>query len=244
MAKQQQQTNPVHDQDQDQAHESEVIDLAEIEAQLRPESSEKLRFLFYECYHAAARDIAKASVCVRLLKERGEPVNKIPLLGTFLRIASGQIDPEVLWKFLESPNRKLVERLPLDDQKRLVNDTVVVIAEPKPGGGFDKRKVDLVTAPATVAKLVMGPAGIRSLDEQMTILAAQKTVTAVKARAEEVAMASPADDIKEPLDRQIRIKVTASQLETLTVRAARSRCGIAELAYRWLVQSGVFKPVP
>jgi hypothetical protein len=110
-----------------------AIDLAAIEAELRPLSTEKLKFRFFETYTGAARLIAEAAVCVKLMKERGENLAGLPMVGTFLRIASGQVLPELVWKFIESPNRQRVERLPLEDRKRLAADAMVPVVETRPG---------------------------------------------------------------------------------------------------------------
>jgi hypothetical protein len=140
-----------------------LIDLTAIEAELRPLNAEKIRFRFLECYQGAARMLAEAAVCVKLLKERGNSLEGIPMVGTFLRVASGQILPELVWKFLESANRPIVEGLPLPDQQRVVSDPMVPVIEPKVDGGFTTRMVNLTSASRDVARLAVGPDGIRSL---------------------------------------------------------------------------------
>ncbi len=214
---------------------STAIDLTAIEAELRPQTSETLKLRFFECYSGAAKLIATASICVKLLKERGDNLSGIPMVGTFVRIASGQILAELAWQFIESPNRQVVERLPLDDQKRLVFDPMVVVAEVKPEGGFTKRKVDLRTAPPSVAKLVAGPDGLRSLEEQMAHIGAERARPVVKKEEDEQEV------IQEPFKHIVGVRLTESEHEALRVRAALSRCSERDVARRFLLQSGALR---
>ena len=177
----------------------DAIDLAAIEAELRPQSTDRLKARFFECYDGAARLIAEAAVCIKLMSERGENLAGIPMAGTFKRIAAGQILPELVWKFIESPNRQRVERLPLEDQKRLVANPMVPIVEPRhePGTGYTTRMVDLSKAPTDVAKLAIGYDGIRTPEEQIAELAAQK------ASPKRTLAAMKEEEIREPLSRSV-----------------------------------------
>ena len=210
------------------------IDLKAIEANLRPLSIEKLKFRFFECYSGAASFMAEAAMCVKLMKEHGDPLTGMPMVGTFLRIASGQILPELVWKFIESPNRQRVERLPLEDQKRIANDSMVPAVFPKPGGGYDKRMVDLCKASPEVAKQVAGPDGLRNPEEQLAVLTAPKPKPVVSTLAE------PAD-ASEPLTHSVTVKLTVSELSALKINAARAMISDRDMARRGLIRSGVLK---
>ena len=50
----------------------DAIDMTAIEANLRPKSTEELRFRFHECYSGAASLMAEAAICVKLMQERGD----------------------------------------------------------------------------------------------------------------------------------------------------------------------------
>ena len=222
---------------------SETIETIEtIEARLRPQSTEDLRFRFHECFAGAANLINEAAVCVKLLQERGENLSGLHMVGTFRRVASGQVLAELIWKFIESPsfNRQAVERLPLDDQKKLARDPMVVLVEPKPkGGGYERRRVDLTTAPAPAVKLAIGPDGLRSVEEQLAYLGAHKTSYAVvKAVAEKD---EEEEVIQEPLTHQVVVKLTSTEMEALKIRAALAHCTEREIARRYLLTSGALK---
>ncbi|OWY61584.1 hypothetical protein B7486_63035, partial [cyanobacterium TDX16] len=208
-------------------HES--IDLAAIEAELRPQSSERLKVRFFECFKGAAEFIAEAAVCVMLLEERGEELTGIPYVGTYRRIAAGQVDPSAFWRFIESPNRQRVERLPLPDQKRLAADPMVEIAE-----GSTVRKVDLTQAPREVAKVVIGPDGIRSPDEQRAFLGQQKAKAMVRPTAK---TALP----KERRDRRLPLMLTTAEMSALMDNAAGEGLSDHDYAIRMLERAGAFK---
>ena len=106
--------------------------------------------------HASAMSVARAAVCVKLLKERGEDVTGMPAVETFLRIASGQILPEFvavvaiaiesshsdrlgpppepidserLGSLLESSHFERLGSLPLPDQRRLIDNPMVPVVQ-------------------------------------------------------------------------------------------------------------------
>jgi hypothetical protein len=219
---------------------SNAIDMTAMEIELRPRSTEDLKFVFHECYAGAANFIAKAAVCVKLLQERGENLHGIPLVGTFRRIATGQIVPELVWKYHDSPNRHIVERLPLDDQRRLVREETIEVVEPKTEGGFTKRMVDLTTAPTDVARLVIGPAGIRSLEDQMAYLGAQKARPIARKRSDEQ---EGSDMPQEPLTHQINVKLTDSEYQALRIKAAMNKIPENKMARRFMISTEALKPL-
>lgn len=207
--------------------QTEAIDIAAIEAELRPQSTAKIKVRFFECYGGAARLIAEAAVCVRLLTERGEDMRGMPMVGTFRRIAEGQVLPEVVWKFIESPNRQKVERLPLSDQKRLVADPMVPVAE-----GQTVRKIDLTQAPPEVAKVIIGPDGIRSPEEQRAYLGQQKVRAAHAKRP-----ATPAATF----DRTLTVGFTTTEFSALIENAARTGLSDRDYVRHVLDRAGAFK---
>jgi hypothetical protein len=212
--------------------DDEPIDMTVIEAELRPMPAEQLKFHFFSSFNGAARFIARAAVCVKLLEERGEKLTGMPMIGTFRRIASGQIDPALVWKFVDSPNRQRVERLPLNDQRKLVDKPVVPVVEPQPDGKFTTRMVDLTRAGSDVGKLVIGPDGLRSPEEQMVYIGQQK--------ARPISI-KPPEDLAEPLVHSRTIKLTDSELEAIRIQAAIARKTEGEILRRFLIQSGAFK---
>jgi hypothetical protein len=217
---------------------SEAIDITALHAQLGHESTEKIRLRFFECYAGAANLIAEAAVCVKILDDREEDLTGLPMVGTFRRIASGQVLPALVWQFIESPNRQLVEGLPLKHQERLVRDPVVEVVERKPEGGFTKVMVDLTRAPREIGRLIAGPDGIRTLREQMAHLGVQRVrpSAAKPAPADEEAEPGPAG----PLSHKLTVRLTATELERLRVNAARARVDDAEYVRRAIRRGGGF----
>lgn len=209
------------------------IDLTAIEAELRPLSTEKLRGMFVESYGKAAEFIARASVCVKLMEERGENLRGIPQIQLFRRVACGQVLPELVWKFMESPARREVERLPLPDQRKLAESPFLPVAEPASGGGYTKRMVDLTTASVTLVKQVIGPEGVRSPEEQIAYISTAKPRSVVTPKVAPVA--------EEPLTRSVTVKLTESEWAVLQIKAARARLSPAMMARRGMIQSGVLK---
>lgn len=211
-----------------------IINLPAIEAELRPQSPEKLRSTFVESYGKAALFIARAAVCVKLLEERGESLHGIPQLGLFRRVASGQVLPELVWKFLESPARNLVERAPLNDQRKLADCPTRPVVEPAAGGGWTTRMVDLTRAPVETVKQVIGPDGLREPEDQIIYLNAQK-------RRPAPAPAPAHEPAAEPLDRSVTVRLTVTEMAALKVNAARAFVTESAMARRGLVKSGVLK---
>ena len=213
----------------------ESIDLDAIEASLKDMEPGKLKLRFFECYTGAARLMAEAAVCVKLLKAADQPLTGIPMVGTFLRIASGQIDPQLVWEFIESPNRSLVERLPLDEQERLAADPMVPVVEPRNdknySAGFTQRLVDLRTAPREVARLAIGPAGIRNAEDQIRELTTPKRRPAPPEPTPEV----------EPVNQRLLVKLTAAEYQALRHHAADDGVTESEMARQFLRQAGAFK---
>jgi hypothetical protein len=211
------------------------IDMAAIEAELRPLSATRLKAVFVECYGKAAESIARAAVCVKLLEERDEKLSGvIPRLQFFRRVASGQVLPDLAWKFAESPARQMIENLPIPDQKKLAKDAVVPVVEPAPGGRFTTRMQDLTKSSKDVVRQVIGDEGVRTPEEQIVYLTMRKTRAAIPA-----AIAAPVAE--EPLTKSVTVKLTESEWAALTINATRARLAPPLMARRGLVQSGVLK---
>jgi hypothetical protein len=212
----------------------EPIDLAAIEAELRPQSTEKLKLVFIDCYNGTAALMARAAVALKLMRERDENATRgLPMVGTFLRIASGQILPEVVWQFIESPNRRHVERLPLPDQKRIAVDPMVPVVVPRNdkrySDGTTVRMVDLRTASPEIVRQVAAPEGLRSPDQQVTELVAPKFRVA------------PAEPEPEPVDQKIQVRLTADERKALRHHAADAGITDSEMARTFLRKAGAFR---
>jgi hypothetical protein len=207
-----------------------VIDLVAIEARLRPKSPQYLRFRFSQCLTGAVEFIAEAAVCAKLLKEHGEDLRGLPHVQTFLGIARGRILAEAVAKFLESDCKQLVFAAPIDVQARLVRDSVVDFVKVRPEGGFEPESIDLATAPLGVAKQVIGPDGIRSVEDQMDHLWSHPATTTVAAKARGMRTYRP------------HLVLTEEQWQSVRMHAAAEKCEEREILMRALEQGGIFRP--
>jgi hypothetical protein len=204
---------------------SDVIDMTAIEARLKDKSPKELREHFRECWNEIAHSVAECAVCVKLLEAAGQSLIGIPWAGTFRRVAFGQLLPELVSEFIESPNRRIVERLPKGDQRKIIDEPEVVIAVRTQEGEWTKRKADLRICHPEIAKQVVSDDGIRSFEEQQAYLVTQKTRPAPP----------PAEDDDSPGEspRHMRtIRLTDSELEELKHIAARNRISEQEMARR------------
>ncbi len=212
---------------------SDTIDIEALEVELEKQSTEDLKVHFFNCYNGAERFIVESAICAKILKARGENTTGFPMVGTYLRIAEGQILAKLVWMFIESPNRNAVERLPKSAQEEIAENPMVPVVEAKPGGGWTKRMYDLRTAPAAIIKVAIGDEGIRTTEEQQIYLTTQKPRPIVK----------PSDDdvTQEPLTRSLAVKLTESEFASLKMHAAVAGVTESKRAHRFLDTAGAFK---
>ena len=208
-------------------------DMAAIEAELTPLTSGRLRSVLVESCGSAVSHIARAAVCVKLLEARGEDLHGIPQLGLFRRIASGLVLPDVVWKYSEAPGRQVVERAPINDQRKLADNPMYPVVEPAPGGGFTPRMMDLSKASVAVVRQVVAPEGLRTPEEQIAYLTTN--------RPRPISPATESSEVKEPFVHQLTIQLTKSEYAALRVNAARAGKSEKEMARRGLLLSGVLK---
>lgn len=213
--------------------EPETIDLVAIRAELDPMTDEQIKARFLQCYAGAARYIAEGALCIKVLRERGATISGVQHVGWWLSIAEGKVLPELAWKFIESKGRRLVERLPLDDQRRLVDNPAVPIVEAKPGGGYTTRMVNLADASQEVVKMAAGPDGIRSPEEQLAYLGQQRA----RATATPAKRSAP----MERRDRRLALMLTTPEMSALMDNAASEGLSDHDYALRVLTRAGAFK---
>lgn len=206
-----------------------TIDMADIDAELRPLDSDQLRGVFAACYGKAADALARMATCVKLWEERNEDVSHIPRLGLYRRIASGQVVPEAVWRFSESPARDAVTRLPVPDQRRLATDPMVPVVE-----GSTVRMVDLTQVPRNVLSVVVGPDGIRSPEEQLAYLGSRRVTTSIKAAARK-------DEPADRLTRSMTVRLTPAEFSAIVENAAAAAMSDRDYLRHTLRRAGAFK---
>jgi hypothetical protein len=208
----------------------QVINLVEIEAELRPMETTKLRNVLAESMGNAAMWIARAAICVKLMEERGEQLVGIHQVSLLRKVASGQVLPEAVLAYGESPARETVLQAPLPDQKKLVKTPVQPVVEPTPNGQMTTRMVDLTKAPKEVVRQVVGPEGIRTPEMQIAYLATQNLQS--KAKAGKLLPASA--PVLEPLTREVKVKLTENEWHALNMHASDSSMSLADFIRKTL----------
>ena len=110
----------------------------------------------------------------RVVREAGLPP---AIINKFLAVGRGRLLPQLI----AAP--KKVRGLALADQRKAASGTLPLVV--KTGTGTDIRRVDLLTSDSGVCNQMIGPNGIRSVDEQVAWLAAleRKSLAAVEAKA-------------------------------------------------------------
>jgi len=125
---------------------------------------------------------------VRLLEERGEDLTdlRLSLLPYLRKIAYGQLLPEIMIRFSQSPGvMRVVASLPMPDQEKLANGERIPMAIRTPDGKLDKRLVDPLGLRADQLSLVFTSNSIRPIEDQMARLETptkpprQKTLTMI-----------------------------------------------------------------
>ncbi len=141
-------------------------------AELRKLETDRLRALLIDSLHVSAATLRRLALIVRVLEERGEDLAdlRIGLLPYLRQIAHGQVLPEVIVRFAESPWMiRLVGSLPLPDQKRLADGDRVTLIVPREGT-YEKRLSDPGSMTRDQVLQVFGRDRLRTEEEQILLL--------------------------------------------------------------------------
>ena len=120
----------------------------------------------------AAHLLRLASI-VRELEERGEDLSdiKVGMMGHLRRIAYGQVMPELVVRYAESPGLlKTLSSLPLPDQARIAAGEPVRVVVRRENGKFDSRLMDPIKLDRSQVAQVFGRGEIRDEAGQIMIL--------------------------------------------------------------------------
>jgi len=207
-----------------------VINLVDIEAELRPMDTPKLRNVLAESIGNAAMWIARAAVSVKLMEERGEPLVGTPQLSLLRKVASGQVLPEAVLAYGESPARHIVLQAPLQDQQKLVKSPLQPVLEQTPNGALTTRMVDLTKASKDIVKQVVGPEGIRTPSDQQAYLATQRLESMAKQDKTLPKSAKP----HEPMTNEVKVRFTEAEYHCLNVHASNNGMFIPDFIRKML----------
>jgi hypothetical protein len=142
-------------------------------AELFKMGRDELRKALAESLARTAAELIRLAWIVRLLEERGEDLEdlKLDLLPHLRLIAHGQLSPELVVRYGQSPAVMRAARgLPMPDQERLARGERLPLAVLRPDGSLDHQLADPAFLTPAQARRVFAPGRIRSLEEQAILL--------------------------------------------------------------------------
>ena len=145
-------------------------------ASIRELDNESLRKQLSEALKLTAQSLLRLAAIIRTLEERGEDLSglRIGLLPYLRQIAYGQVLPETVIRYAESPMLvQAISRLPLPDQRRLATGEAVPFALRKGDGSVDHRLVDPLLLRREQVNLIFVRDHIRTVEEQIAVLEAR-----------------------------------------------------------------------
>jgi hypothetical protein len=142
-------------------------------ATVRTMTTDELRAELSRALQMTADHLRRVAAVVRTLEERGEDLAglKIGLMPYLRQIAYGQVLPEIVVRYAESPLLvRQISQLPMPDQERLAKGEPLPLAVQRAGEPPDHRMVDPVYLRRDQITLVFARDHIRTVEEQIVIL--------------------------------------------------------------------------
>jgi hypothetical protein len=207
-----------------------TIDPDAIDAELADKNPDEVFGLFVSYHGRAAEFVYRAARCIRHLDDVGYDLSSLnpTTLGFYRKIGSGQLDPVFAWEARLSPHRRRLESLPKRDQERFAKNPMVPVVE-----GETIRKQNIFEAPKEVIDKVIGPAGVRTEDEQREWEGRQKA----RAAAREPVRPAPV----EKLDQKLSVSMTSAERFALRANAADAAMSDSDYARMLLNRAGAFR---
>jgi hypothetical protein len=136
-------------------------------------STARLRAELSRVLELTARNLMRLALIVRALEERGEDLSdlRLGLLPYLRQIAYGQVLPEVVVRFAESPMLvRAIAALPGPDQKRLASGEPVSLVVARGEHGHDIRMADPLKMTGDQIRQVFGKGRLRDEAEQVLMM--------------------------------------------------------------------------
>jgi hypothetical protein len=137
-------------------------------------STEELRAELSRSLEVTAAQLVHLAAIVAELERRGENLSdlRLGLLGYLRRINAGQVLPELVVRFQGRPAAlQTASLLPIGDQQRLVaSEPLELVVPGSSGQTWDTRLVDPLWLDTHQFRQLAGPAGLRSVPEQIVLL--------------------------------------------------------------------------
>jgi hypothetical protein len=162
------------DRAQDRDRESQA--LSRLEAQrkeLEALPTEALKDELLRALRWTSEGLVRIALIVRTLEERDEDLSnlKVTLLPYLRQIAHGQVLPDVVVRFGESPLLvRHISALPLPDQDRLARGELIPMAVKRPDGSVTHLLADPLSLRREQVAMVFARDRIRPLEEQVVLL--------------------------------------------------------------------------
>ncbi len=157
--------------------------MAEIVRELEALDESGLRKAFRDAFSMTVGGLLRAAAVIRVWTARGLPLDDLGVpfgLMTALRyVADEQMLPEVIVKFFGVPAFRAVARLPLSEQRQIIDTEAVKVMEPDDPTQYRLCKVRTLR-PAEVRQ-VFAPDHVRSDAEQRSLLSERRSRRPTKA---------------------------------------------------------------
>jgi hypothetical protein len=143
-------------------------------AEFQAMTTEELKESLARAFEVTARDLLRCACLLHVLEERGEDVSDLRLGGMMThlkRIAGGQLLPEVVVRFSGRPSLvSVIGSLPLDDQRRFSEGTLVPLLVYAPDGTRTVRQADPLNMTARQVRQAFARDHVRTEAEQALLL--------------------------------------------------------------------------
>lgn len=139
-------------------------------------TTEQLRGELARSLELTAAHLVRLALIVRTLEDRGEDLAglRIHMLPYLRQIAYGQVLPEIVVRFAESPLLiRSISTLPIPDQRSIAEGRPVPMAIRKDDGSVDHRLVDPAYLRREQVAQVFARDRIRPIEEQIVLLEAR-----------------------------------------------------------------------
>lgn len=239
-------------------------------AKLLAMTSEQLRAELVKALQVTADSLRWTAWIVRLLEERGDDLSdlKIGILDYLRRIAYGQVTPELVVRYAQSPALlRTLAALPLPDQQKIAAGEPVRVVVRRPDGQFDHRMAEPLKLTRDQVAQVFGRGKIRDDAEQILLLEGRQEASGTpKAKARRAGVAADpgrgglvvgrkfvdagsvvsalaeltGDLDASPADVPITVKLTEAEHTALKNAASRAGIPMTVLVRRAMLLHGLF----
>jgi len=139
--------------------------------------------LLDNCLRLTAESLKRAAQVVKLLDSKGADLSELnqTMLGYMRKIGAGQLHPDLLVTWRETPVYNRARLLPMPVQEAVISNKPIKVAVIKDNGEFNATLMEPRAMTPAIAKQALAPDHIRTYEEQIAYLRSAQNVAAVKA---------------------------------------------------------------